>query len=72
MPPGPLYHQIPPGGAIGIEIDLHKKSIPHPLAARLGVFQEKAGEPLEKNSFVSSFFLLPPPAVYAISFPPIP
>ncbi len=56
MPPGPLYHQIPPGSAIGIEIDLHKKSIPHPLAARLGVFQEKAEEPSKKILLFLLFF----------------
>jgi len=56
MPPGPLYHQVPPGSAIGIEINLHKKSIPYPLAARLGVFQEEAEEPSKKILLFLLFF----------------
>jgi hypothetical protein len=38
MPPPPLNNEIPPWGAIGIDIDLHQKSIPYPFDARPGVF----------------------------------
>jgi hypothetical protein len=56
MPPGPLYHQVPPGSAIGIEINLHKKSIAQPLKARPGVFQEKAEGPSKKILLFLLFF----------------
>ncbi len=67
MPPGSLYHQIPPGSAIGIEIDLHKKSIAQPLKARPGVFPEEAESP-RKKFFCFFFFSLATPYCLCYKF----